>query len=333
MSQPRSSLSNTLEKTPFSRMSLRTKLILGNLLITFLSIFGMGYYVYFRTQESNIVLTAQLESSVRNKAKESLQTTSGEQSAILNVFFESMGNHISMLSEIEKSMFSQESSLNSGIYWDSNKSLSRTNAGAWDNPNGEVASIFMPADVELTDRLVSKLNVVKQTELIVPSILLDNPDIIAIYFGGTSKETVYFPNIDLANIVPADFDVTKRPWYVDASPEQNPEGSVVWSTPYQDAALNGLVITASVPVFDPFEIFQGVSAMDIQLKRITSLVSNIQVGTTGYAFLVDKDNRLIALPEAGYNDFGVTSETLALGEPLDQTKLANMSKDFQEVLN
>jgi GAF domain-containing protein/HAMP domain-containing protein len=333
MMKPRSSLFNILEKMSFGSMNLRAKLILGNLLITFIAIVGMGYYVYFRTQESNTILTTQLESSVRNKAEEKLYTTSKEQAALLNGFFESMGNNISMLSKIEKNMLSEETSLNSGIYWDAKVSLFRLPSGSWDNSNTEVASIFIPADVELTDNLVSKLNVVKQTELIAPTILLDNPDIIAIYFGGTSKETVYFPNIDLANIVPADFNVTGRPWYTAASPEQNPEGNVVWSTPYQDAALNGLVITTSIPVFDSFNKFQGVSAMDIQLNRITSLVSAIHIGETGYAFLIDKDNRLIALPEAGYADFGVTSETLPLGEILDQTKQTNMSSDFSEVLN
>ena len=333
MLKPRPSPFNVLEKTSFGRMNLRTKLILGNLLITFIAIVGMGYYVYFRTQESNAVLTTQLESSVRNKAEENLYTTSKEQVALLNGFFESMGNSISMLSEIEKNMLSEETSLNSGIYWDASVSLFRLPSGSWDNSNTEVASVFIPAGVELTDNLVSKLNVVKQTELIAPTILLDNPDIIAIYFGGTSKETVYFPNIDLANIVPPDFNVTGRPWYTAASPQQNPEGNVVWSTPYQDAALNGLVITTSIPVFDSFDKFQGVSAMDIQLNRITNLVSAIHIGETGYAFLIDKDNRLIALPEAGYNDFGVTSETLPLGEVLDQTKLANMSSVFWEVLN
>jgi GAF domain-containing protein/HAMP domain-containing protein len=333
MMKPRSSLFNILEKTSFGRMNLRTKLILGNLLITFIAIVGMGFYVYFRTRESNDVLTSQFELSVQNKAKEKLYTTSKEQAALLNGFFESMGNNISMLGKIEKNMFSKGESLNSGKYWDASVSLFRLPSGSWDNANIEVASIFMPAGVELTENLVSKLNIVKQTELIAPTILLDNPDIVAIYFGGTSKETVYFPNIDLANIVPPDFNVTERPWYIAASPKQNPEGKVVWSTPYQDAALNGLVITTSIPVFDSFNRFQGVSAMDIQLNRITNLISAIDIGETGYAFLVDKDNRLIALPEAGYNDFGVTSETSPLGEILDQTKLTNMSSGFWEVLN
>ncbi|MBI5942917.1 MAG: GAF domain-containing protein [Chloroflexi bacterium] len=328
MKKSRSSLLNLLNKTPFGRFNLRTKITLGNLLITFAAIIAMGYYVYYRNQESNLFLSTQLALSIRSNAENNLSTTSEEQSALLDAFFTSMRDNVSALGSIESKMLSKESLLNSGEYWDASSSLFRLASGSWDNSNLETSSIFIPASVELTEDLTSKLNVLKQTELIAPSTLENNPDIIAIYFGGISGETVYFPNIDLANIVPPDFDVTGRPWFVDAAPEQNPLGKVVWSAPYQDAALNGLVITTSVPVFDSKKDFQGVSAMDIQLNRITNLVSSIHVGKTGYAFLIDRDNRLIALPEAGYSDFGVTSETVPLGEVLDQTKLGGMSPEL-----
>lgn len=313
--------------------SLRSRLILGNMIITFLAITGMGYYVYFRAQESNALLASQLENNVRSKAENDLSTTTKEQAALLDNFFASMRENVSTIGTIQGRMLSQESLLNSGLFWDASTSLSRLASGSWDNSNTEVASIFIPADVELTDALSSKLNVLKQTELTVPSILDSNPDIIAIYFGGTFRETIYYPNIDLAAIVPPDFDVTGRPWFVDAAPENNPDRNIVWSTPYQDAALNGLVITTSTPVLNVEGKFQGVAAMDIQLNRITNIISNIKVGETGYAFLIDKDNRLIALPRAGYNDFGFTEEAVPLGEILDPATLTSMSPALIDILN
>ena len=332
MKKPRFSILSALKKTSFGRLNLRTKLTLGNMLITFIAIVGMGYYVYYRNQESSTFLTTQLESSVRNKAEDNLSTISKEQSTLLNSFFTSMRESVSTLGSIENSMLSQETLLNNGEYWDASTSLFRLPSGSWDNSNTESSSIFIPAKVDLTDDLISKINVLKQTELIVPSTLEGNSDIIAIYFGGVSGETIYYPNIDLAAIVPPDFDVTGRPWFIEASPARNPVGKVVWSAPYQDAALNGLVITTSIPVFDSKKEFQGVFAMDIQLNRITKLISNIHVGQTGYAFLVDRDSHLIALPEAGYADFGVTAETVPLGEVLEQAKLSGMSPEFFAVL-
>jgi GAF domain-containing protein/HAMP domain-containing protein len=328
------SIFDFLEKaTPLGRFNLRTKLTFGNVFIIVIAILGMGYYVYFRVQQANITLTAQLEANARNRAEDSLLTTSREQAAVLNSLFASMSRDTATLRSIQEAMFARESLLNSGEYWDARVSLIRLPSGNWDNSNREIASVFIPAHVELTNSLVSKLNVIKQIELVMPSMFAGNPDIVAIYFGGISGETIYYPNIDLAAIVPPDFDVTGRPWFINAAPEQNQQKSVVWSTPYQDAALRGLVITTSAPVFNASGRFYGVAAMDIQLTQITDLVSNIRVGSNGYAFLLDNENRLIALPPAGYAEFGVTEDTLPLGEILDEETLPNASTELFDILN
>ncbi|MBI3162557.1 MAG: GAF domain-containing protein [Chloroflexi bacterium] len=316
----------------FWRVDLRAKLTLANMLITLAAVVGMGYYVYYRTQDSSATLISQLESNVRSKVEADLSGTSRERATLLNDFFSSMSRTLATIDAMEEDILAQDSTLGDGKNWSADRSLSRLGNGSWDNANTEASSIFLPASADLTTDLVSKLNILKQTDLAIPAILNNNPDIIAIYFGGVRKETIYYPNVDLANIVPPDFDVTGRTWYLDASPENNPDGKVIWSTPYEDAALNGLVITTSMPVFGPQEKFEGVTAMDIQLTRITDLVSNVRVGETGYAFLVDKDGRLIALPEAGYRDFGVTSETVPLGEPLDSAQMPNMPAEVFDIL-
>lgn len=328
-----SKLFDLLEKTFLGRLNLRGKLTAGNMAITFLAILIMGMYVYVRTRTANTALTTQLEQSISSKAEETLLSTSNEQAALLNNFFASMSSNTSIIGSTISDMFLSRATLSEGNYWNATESLSRLPSGNWDNSNTEVASIFLPADMEITIALAAKLNVIKYSELFIPSILADNPDIIAIYFGGVSRETVYYPNVDLAALVPPDFDVTGRPWYVNALPANNPEGKVVWSTPYQDAALNGLVITTSLPVYDSRNTLQGVAAMDIQLNQITNLVSNIQVGSSGYAILIDAENRLIALPQAGYNDFGVTAEIIPLGEVLDQTALTGIAPGIFDALN
>lgn len=315
-------------------LSLRGKLIVGNMLITLLAILGMGYYVYYRAQESNKSLTSRLEQSVAQNEDEQLTAIVEEQSAQLNSFFSSKSRDITQIGANLNRLLSRESLLNNGAYWDASLSLTALPGGSWDNSNSEPSSIFIPLDVqELNPSLISQLNTIKLTETIIPPILEANPEIIAIYFGGTSKETIYYPNIDLANIVPPDFDVTQRPWYIAADPSDNPDGKVIWSDPYQDAALHGLVVTSSIPVFDSNNRFRGVAAMDIQLNSITSIISNIRVGDSGYAILIDRNNRLIAFPAAGYDDFGVTPETLPLGEIIDPAKLPGIPLSFFETLS
>jgi GAF domain-containing protein/HAMP domain-containing protein len=305
-------------------LSLRAKLILGNMLIIVIAVVGTGYYVYSRVSAANTYLAGELGNNVLQQAQEKLNNTSASQATDLNNFFVLMRRDITTIGSTAANLLSQEKALNNTAFWDASTALAKLPNGSWDNQNTELSSVFIPAKQNLNSDLVSELNTIKQLDLTAPTILKQNPDTVAIYFGGKSGETIYFPNIDLASVVPPDFDVTSRPWFINAAPAKNPGKNSVWSAPYLDAALHGLVVTTSVPVLDATGNFRGVVAMDIQLKRISDLVSNIKVGKTGYVFLIDENKRLIAMPDAGYTDLGFTSTAVPLGEVLDPTKTTSI---------
>ncbi len=302
--------------------SLRTRLIAANVLITAISVAALGYYVYFRGQQSTAFLANELETSTQQKAFDILTTTSKSQADALNGIFASFREDVTQIGLSTDSLLSQQPVLGAGTYWNATQSLARLPNGSWDNPSkAEPASVFIPARQELTEPLVAELNTLKQLDFVVPNILRTDTDVVAIYFGGPSGETVYYPDVDLANIVPPDFDVTQRPWYLAAGPAEDPARKAVWSVPYLDAARHGLVITTSYPIYESIHGFRGVVAMDIQLNRLSSLVAAIHIGNTGYAFVTDKDGRLIAMPDAGYTDLGYTAEDMPLGDVIAPDKL------------
>jgi GAF domain-containing protein/HAMP domain-containing protein len=303
-------------------VSLRTRLIAANILIIAISISALGYYVFYRGQESNAFLSNELDTSVRQKAIDTLTNTTTGQASTLNEIFTTVRKNITGIGLSTNLILVNEPALSASKYWDASQSLARLPNGSWDNPlSSDPASVFIPARVELTDHLISELNALKQLDFVAPTVLQANADTVAIYFGGTSGETLYYPNIDLANVVPPDFDVTRRPWYVAANPTENPGRSAVWTAPYLDAAANVLVVTSSFPIYDGAHGFRGVVAMDVQLRRISYLVSAIHVGTTGYGFVLDRDGHLIAMPDAGYKDLGYTPDQVPLGNSFDQDKL------------
>ncbi|MFH1186237.1 MAG: cache domain-containing protein [Chloroflexota bacterium] len=303
--------------------SLRTRLVATSVIITALAIAAMGYYVFFRGRQATDALADQLESNIRQQAEANLDAVSSEQVSILNAFFGDMRRDIADAGTSAAELLSQQPAVGPGGYWDALTSVFQLPSGSWDNPSTtDPASVFLPVQARFDETLAAQLNTLKYLDFVVPGKLQGNPDAVAVYFGGPSGETLYYPNIDLANVVPPDFDVTQRPWYLNAAPGQNSQGAPSWTEPYLDAALHGLVVTTSVPVVDARGAFRGVIAMDVQLGRISEIVSNIRVGETGYAFLIDSDKRLIALPEAGYADLGLQVDQAPLGESLGAPQVA-----------
>jgi GAF domain-containing protein/HAMP domain-containing protein len=321
-------------ETPAGSGTLRTRLIVTNVIIAVVAVAALGTYVFYRAQQSSTSLADQLETNVRTEAENGLAASADQQVADLNGFFATARRDIADAGSSAAGLLSRESSLGGGQYWDAAVALNRLPSGSWDNTaTGDPASLFMPAATVLTDSLVQELNTLKHLDFVVPQKLAANPDAVALYFGGPSGETLYYPDIDLANVVPADFDVTQRPWYVKASATEDPDRAPVWSDPYLDAALHGLVVTTSTPVYDSAGTFRGVIAMDIQLGRITDLVSSIHAGQTGYAFLIDRDRRLIAMPPAAYADLGLSADDLPLGANLDASAVsAAPGPDFGNLL-
>ena len=71
-------------------VSLRTRLIAANILIIAVSIASLGYYVYYRGQQTTAFLSAELDSSVRQKAVDTLTASVTDQADTLNNLFASV---------------------------------------------------------------------------------------------------------------------------------------------------------------------------------------------------------------------------------------------------
>ena len=307
--------SQPIKGRPQGTVSLRAKILLANLLIVLVTVAAMGYFVFYRSQATNEFLTDQFDISVTREIENRLAVIVSNEVNDISIFFSSMKNAIDTFGSTTGAFLSNESSIDlENTKWNAYFEMTQLPNGSWDNPNEDIASIFLPAKIQIKDDLAKELAILKGLDYFTQELLKKNPDIIAAYFGGKTGETVYYPNIDLATIVPPDFDVTSRPWYANASALSQTEVRAVWSEPYLDAALNGLVITSSTPVYDNAGEFRGVAGIDLQLATITERVSGLAIGETGYAFLIDSDGRAIAMPDAGLADFNLTEAELQSGD-------------------
>ncbi len=306
---------NPIQRGGISGRSFRSRLGWSAVTLVSIAVAATAIYTFYRAEITNAFLTSQINDSVTAQAEKEITSVAARHALELDNFFVSVNNSMKTLGDSVQTLLDQGAGV--GGSWDASRELVQLPSGSWDNPNSEPGSVFVPAGEELSEELIAEINTLKQIDTLALSVLRNNPDMIALYFGSMTGETMYYPNIDLAAILPPDFDITQRPWFLAAEPGANPARKVVWSIPYPDAARHGVVVTSSLPIHDGAGRFRGVIATDLQLTRISQMISAIRVGQSGYAFLMDKDGRLIAIPENGYADLGLSAEDFQGEEALE----------------
>jgi GAF domain-containing protein/HAMP domain-containing protein len=180
------------------------------------------------------------------------------------------------------------------------------------NSARDVSSVFVPNvtwmatdyNPELYQAITRDIELSSYLDLTMPAIQENNPDAAAIYLGTAHDVLRYYPNIRLGEVVPPDFQVTQRPWYL-ASLEGNRAGKTpqpVWSQVYADATGLGLVTTVAIPVYTGAGELIGVAGLDVTLNEIQKNIEAARFLETGYSFLIDEGGNALILTEQGYRD-------------------------------
>jgi sigma-B regulation protein RsbU (phosphoserine phosphatase) len=174
-------------------------------------------------------------------------------------------------------------------------------------------------------------------ELLATSGLL-NLNIDAIYDANVNNAFIYFvgnpdvpvtrayPNIQLAEVLGdgvnllfwKDFFSQNvdgwRGWYTDPDLQSRVPNPITVEPPYMDAAGQGMIVTMFYPLWDKeTNEFAGAVGADITLNKIIENVLSIQVARTGFAFLMNGQGEIIAMPETGYKLFEVDLTEIQLG--------------------
>lgn len=111
--------------------------------------------------------------------------------------------------------------------------------------------------------------------------------IVSSFIGTKNGDMIQHPDLGLMN--DPKFDPRTRPWYQNA--EANP-GQYVIATPHQSASTGDWVVTVSKQLADG----SGVYAINLGMDALFEIVNGIQVGETGYPFLMTSNKTIIAHP-------------------------------------
>ncbi|TCP38867.1 cache domain-containing protein [Rhodovulum marinum] len=88
------------------------------------------------------------------------------------------------------------------------------------------------------------------------------------------------------------YDPRTRPWYKAAKTQR----ASIWTDPYIFFTSQSPGITAATPVIDYRGHVQGVVGVDIEIKELSNFLSELRIGKTGAAFILNRNGDVIAHP-------------------------------------
>jgi GAF domain-containing protein/HAMP domain-containing protein len=220
-------------------------------------------------------------------------------------------------------IYNQSDRLSAAPIWPATEQVFVGPNGQFLNGPQDISSVFVPSTAvgaspatpgmpitdarELSEGIQQDIELGAYLDFTLKAIKENNPDAAAIYLGTVNDVTRYYPNIELGKVVPEDFAVTQRPWYV-SSLEKNQNLATpkpVLSPVYLDATGLGLVTTVAVPVYTQKGSEQrlvGVVGLDLTLNTISKNIESAAFLETSFSFLVDDQGHALIFPEQGYRN-------------------------------
>lgn len=83
-------------------------------------------------------------------------------------------------------------------------------------------------------------------------------------------------------------------WYEDAVAS---EGDIIWTEPYEDTGTGETVVTVAKSYYNDKNKLIGVTGADISVATLLETIDKLEIGETGYAFLLDQSGTYLAHPD------------------------------------
>ena len=281
--------------------SIKTQLTVLLFVLTATSILVIGYLGIHGILESGSEAETIATNSIQQRAEQFLRQTTLATAAKNSLIFTGLQGETRKVAEYVKGLFDNPNDFPNN-YWKYNNNVHRLPAGSYGNSATEPSSIYMQRSVVVTPALKRGLELTAYMDFYVPSILKNDSNIVAVYYNGTSGESRYYPNIDLASFVPPDFDVRTADFYTVVTPQNDPAKTTKSTSVYDDPAGNGLLITIAQPIYDNQNIFIGTIGLDVTLGKIAKNIEDYNPIGSSYAFLIDNTGKTIAMPDQAYLD-------------------------------
>ena len=314
----------------FGRFNLQAKITLGILLTGGLTVAALTFFGL--SSASNIIstLTDIYETSVTKQVETNIKDVVVTKADKADELFLEIKNDLTTLAEYRSKIELQKNSFASGAYWNATERIFQKQDGQFGNSTNDLASVYLPNKYPLTDELFADINTSIYLDFLSSGFLKSHTEVVAVYYISKMGYTIYYPNINLAEMVPADFDPTQQTFFTIADPANNPERLPRWTPPYQDPAGTGLIVTLAIPVYEEDQ-FLGVMGADIKLTTIAKSIEDINLGETDIPFLLDSNGTILVMSKEGYDYFGLQPENVVVNESPKLSLFGIPSPEMQSI--
>ncbi|MDP2245483.1 ATP-binding protein [Pseudomonas sp.] len=173
--------------------------------------------------------------------------------------------------------------------------------------DGRAASFYANSTPPLQQDHVKALRL-SQLDPLMRSIRDANPLVSALYFNSWDSYNRIYPFFMTPEQYPHDMVIPDYNFYYLADARHNPARDVVWTDVYLDPAGQGWMMSAVAPVYRG-DFLEGVVGLDITVGQMLSEIGELDVPWQGYAMLVSREHNIMALPQAGEEDFSLRELT------------------------
>lgn len=147
---------------------------------------------------------------------------------------------------------------------------------------------------KLPDKISQEVNTLSVILHDIKGMCKGDNAISSVYLG-TKSGILYRYSSDNS---PERYDPRTRPWYTDAVDAlKSGNNSPVWQSIYISKSNNIPCITCSKAFTDGNKNILGVIAVDVYTENINKYILGTNIGSTGYAFIVDRNGKIVIHPE------------------------------------
>lgn len=167
------------------------------------------------------------------------------------------------------------------------------------------AAVFYSGYVPVGEAERQKTARVLTAQGLMKNIYNTNPLVSSIYFNTFDSLNIIYPYFDVISQYMIKMNIPSFNFYYDADTAHNPGQHQLWTDVYLDPAGHGWMASSIAPVYTG-DVLQGVVGIDVTVSNITDQLLKMEMPGNGYGMLVGADGMILALPEQGEADWGLT---------------------------